>query len=149
MLALSRTWLRAAFAVALAAALHFSAGTGGAAVDDGRAPAPVVQSAEAGAGEAGAVTPEPVEMDRIQLAQARKGDGAYCTSALECASQKCLVNVCGGPKKVNGSQCTSAFECASQNCTLNICGGPRRPNGSVCTSALECASQRCLNRICR
>ena len=84
----------------------------------------------------------------VPAAQPLKRDGAQCFSALECASRKCVSNICGGPRRPNGAQCFSAVECASQVCIGNICGGPRKPNGAQCFSALECASQICSRNIC-
>ncbi|MEA2904820.1 MAG: hypothetical protein QOI12_2207 [Alphaproteobacteria bacterium] len=144
MRALSRRWLRVAFAVSFAAALHFCGGAAVAGVDHDLDRVSAVQSTDAAE-----VTRTPDEAAQILAAARLKADGQYCYSATECASRICRLNICGGPRKANGAQCYSAFECASQVCILNICGGPRKANGSQCFSALECASQRCLNRVCR
>ena len=73
-----------------------------------------------------------------------------CQNDLDCASNKCLWNLCTGSSTTGGSlldnncNCKMDMDCASHRCRFGVCEA-KLPLGAICIASEDCSSGACVN----
>lgn len=82
-------------------------------------------------------------------------DGTFCVDARECASARCVENLCGGvaPNCIAaGDACGPAECCAGTSCRADARGAarclPPSADGEPCAGASDCVSGQCTDGVC-